>query len=79
MFSIDNLITGENTAAVLTAVEIAKQDIAIQAAIDALVNLGHTNRMVFELFQKQHGITPEIVEQIYALCRTLKEAKSDAF
>ncbi len=72
---ITKLVTADNNVAINQVLIIAKQDIAIQNAIDALVNLLHINNVVFESYGKQYGVTKELMDQVYEMRTALDKAK----
>jgi hypothetical protein len=72
---IKNLITAENNTAIQQILVISKQDIAIENAIKALNELNHINRIEFTSYEKNYGITNDLLEQVRELQDKLARAK----
>ena len=73
------LITSENKLAVGQVLAIAKQDIAIENAINSLNELCHINRIEFTAYAKQYGFTNELLQEVRNLQNKLLNAKYGGF
>lgn len=76
---ISKLINSENNVAVRQALTIAKQDIQIENSVKALTELTHCNKIVFESYGEQLGLTPELILEAKALIEKLNKAKYGRF
>jgi 1,2-phenylacetyl-CoA epoxidase catalytic subunit len=74
-----NLITEENNVAVQQILVVAKQDLAIQKAMDSINDLFHINKIEFEEYGKNYGINQELKEELYSLYNKLSKAKYGKF
>ncbi len=76
---LKNIITTENSEAVNIAVNVVKQDVALQTAIDSLNTLVHVNSVEFQYFGREYGVDAELKNEIYSLLDKLKLAKFGKF
>ena len=67
------LITEENNVAISTVLAVAKQDIAIQNAINSLNELNFINRIEFEEYGKTYGLNKELLQEINLLQSKLQK------
>jgi hypothetical protein len=72
---ISKLVTKENNVAINQVLVIAKQDIAIENAINVLNNLSHINRIEFEDYGNTYGISKELLNEVRNLQDKLQKAK----
>ena len=72
---ISKLVTKENNVAVNQVLIIAKQDIAIENAINALNKLCHINCIEFEDFGHSYGISKELLDDVRNLQDKLQKVK----
>jgi hypothetical protein len=72
---ISKLVTKENNVVINQVLVIAKQDIAIENAINALNKLCHTNCIEFEDFGHSYGISKELLDDVRNLQDKLQKVK----
>ena len=72
---ISKLVTKENNVVINQVLVIAKQDVAIENAIDALNKLCHINRIEFEDFGHSYGISKELSDDVRNLQDKLQKVK----
>lgn len=72
---ISKLVTAENNVAINQVLIIAKQDIALQNAINSLNELSHLNKIEFESYGKNYGINEELLAEIRNIKDKLQKAR----
>lgn len=72
---ISKLITEENNVAINQVLVIAKQDIALQNAINALNELSHLNKIEFEAYGTSYGVNENLLAEVRNLKDKLNKAK----
>jgi hypothetical protein len=72
---ISKLVTKENNVVINQVLVIAKQDIAIENAINTLNNLSHINRIEFEDYGHSYGISKELLDEVRNLQDKLQKVK----
>ena len=76
---INNVITAQNNIAIQTVLAIAKQDAALEIAINSLNELIHTRSVEFTSYGKQCGVSEELMQKVIQLKEELENAKYGRF
>jgi len=77
--NVEKLVTEENHLAINQVLVIAKQDMALDKAFRSLNDLCHINRIEFEVYGKNFGISPELLAEVKILQDKLAKAKYGRF